>query len=124
MVSFHMDKLQDFVFLSQSFSLSYQKSIWDLFCSGKLNLCSFLLYSVYSGKFEVKKKKNNPKLAVNIMQEIEKETMQQECFIRTLSSCFDRLANSVIFPAEFASLSLNTREIVLLILEPKKQGKT
>ena len=76
-----MDKLQDFVFLSQSFLLSYQKSIWDLLCSGKLNLCSFLLYSVYSGKFEVKKKKNNPKLAVNIMQEIEKETMQQECFI-------------------------------------------
>ena len=35
------------------------------------------------------------------MQEINKETMHQECFIPTLSSCFDRLANSVIFPAEF-----------------------
>ena len=46
-------------------------------------------------------KKNNPKLAVNIMQEIEKETMHQECFILTLASCFDRLANSVIFAAEF-----------------------
>ena len=34
----------------------------------------FLLFSVYGGKLEVKKKKNNPKLAVNIMQEIEKET--------------------------------------------------
>ena len=49
----------------------------------------------------MKEKKNNPKLAVNIMQEIEKEIMHQECFIRTLSSCFDRLANSVIFEAEF-----------------------
>ena len=34
----------------------------------------FLLFSVYGGKLEVKEKKNNPKLAVNIMQEIEKET--------------------------------------------------
>ena len=49
----------------------------------------------------VKEKKNNPKLAVNITQEIEKEIMHQECFILTLSSCFDRLANSVIFAAEF-----------------------
>ena len=53
--------------------------------------------------------------------------MHQECFIQTLSSCFDRMANSVIFPGKiqlnFMSLSLNTREIVLLILEPKMQGK-
>ena len=56
---------------------------------GKLSLCSFLLYSVCGGKFEVKEKKNNPKLAVNIMQEIETETMHQECVIPTLSSCFD-----------------------------------
>ena len=32
----------------------------------------------------MKEKKNNPKLAVNIMQEIEKETMHQECFIPPL----------------------------------------
>ena len=70
------------------------KFIWDLFCSGKLNLCSFLLYSVYSGKFEVKERKNSPMLAVNIMQEMAaKETMHQECFIPTLLLCFDRLAN-------------------------------
>ena len=49
----------------------------------------------------MKEKKNNPKLVVNIMQEIVKEIMHQECFIPTLSSCFDRLANSVIFPAVF-----------------------
>ena len=36
-----------------------------------------------------------------LMQEIEKETMHQECFILTLSLCFSRLANGVIFPAEF-----------------------
>ena len=35
------------------------------------------------------------------MQEIEKEIMHQECFILTLSSSFDQLANSVIFAAEF-----------------------
>ena len=66
----------------------------------------------------MKEKKNNPKLGVNIMQEIEKETMAcapgvLHTDIR-LSSCFDRLANSAIFPAEFCvfhSLSLNTREI-------------
>ena len=49
----------------------------------------------------MKEEKNNPKLAVNIMQEIEKEIMHQECFIPTLSSCFDRLANSEIFADEF-----------------------
>ena len=49
----------------------------------------------------MKEKKNNPKLAVNIMQEIEKKIMHQECFIMTLLSCFDQLANSVIFEAEF-----------------------
>ena len=49
----------------------------------------------------MKEKKNNPKLTVNIVQEIEKEIMHQECFIPTLSSCFNRLANSVIFAAEF-----------------------
>ena len=49
----------------------------------------------------MKEKKDNPKLAVNLMQEIKKEIMHQECFIPTLSSCFNRLANSVIFPAEF-----------------------
>ena len=49
----------------------------------------------------MKEKKNNPKLAVNIMQEIEKEIMHQEWFITTLSSCFDRLTNSVTFEAEF-----------------------
>ena len=59
------------------------------------------LHSVNGGKFVVKEKKNNPKLAVNIMQEIEKEIIHQEYFISTLSSCFDRLANSVIFAAEF-----------------------
>ena len=32
-----------------------------------------VIYSVYGGKFVMKEKKNNPKLAVNIMQEIEKE---------------------------------------------------
>ena len=66
-------------------------SSWDLFCSSVI----LPLYSV------VKEKKNNPKLAVNIVQEIEKEIMHQECFISTLSSCFDLLANSVIFEAEF-----------------------
>ena len=45
----------------------------------------FLLYSVYGGKFEVKEKKNNPKLAINMTQEIKKETMHQECFILILS---------------------------------------
>ena len=65
-------------------------------------------------------KRNNPKLAVNIMQEIEKEIMHQECFIPTLSSCFDRLE----FQPEFCVFVFNTREIVLKILEPKKQGKT
>ena len=49
----------------------------------------------------MKEKKNNPRLAVNIMQEIKKEIMHQECLIPTLSSCFDRLANSVIFAAKF-----------------------
>ena len=74
--------------------------------SGTGNLCSFLLqlHSVYGGKFVVKEKKNNPKLAVNIMQEIEKEIMHQECFIPTLSSCFNQLANSEIFAAEFCVL--------------------
>ena len=37
---------------------------------------SFLLYSVYGGKFVVKEKKSNPKLAVNIMQEIEREIIR------------------------------------------------
>ena len=46
----------------------------------------------------MKEKKNNPKLAVNIMQEMEKEIMHQECFMLTLNF---RLANSVIFEAEF-----------------------
>ena len=55
----------------------------------------------------MKEKKNNPKLAVDIMQEIERETMHQECFILTLLSCFDRLANSVIFPAEFCVFVFN-----------------
>ena len=50
----------------------------------------------------MKEKKNNPKLAVNIMQEIEKEIMHQECFIPTLSSCFDQLA----FQLNFVFLSL------------------
>ena len=56
-----------------------------------------------------KEKKNNPKLAVNIMQEIMKETtcMHQECFTAMLSSCFSRLANSVIFPAEFCVFVLH-----------------
>ena len=49
----------------------------------------------------MKEKKNNPKLAVNIMQEIEKKIKHQECLIPTLSLCFDQLANSVIFEAEF-----------------------
>ena len=66
-----------------------------------MNLCSSLLYAVYSGKFEVKEKKNNPRLAVNIMQEIEKELCTKECFILKLLLCFDRLANGGIFPAEF-----------------------
>ena len=52
----------------------------------------------------MKEKKNNPKLAVNIMQEIEKEIMHQECFIPTLSLCFNQLANSEIFAAEFCVL--------------------
>ena len=46
----------------------------------------------------MKEKKNNPKLAVNIMQEMEKEIMHQECFMLSLNF---RLANSVIFEAEF-----------------------
>ena len=50
----------------------------------------------------MKEKKNNPKLAVNIMQEIAKEIMHQECFILTLSSCFNRLA----FQPNFVFLSL------------------
>ena len=59
----------------------------------------------------MKEKKNNCKLAVNIMQEIEKEiNMHQECFIPTLSSCFDRLANSVIFSAEFCVFVLHVQE--------------
>ena len=41
----------------------------------KLNLCSFPLFPVYSGKFVVKEKKNNPKLAVNIMHEIKKKKL-------------------------------------------------
>ena len=49
----------------------------------------------------MKEKKNNPKLAVNVMQEIEKEIMHQECFIPTLSLCFNQLAKSVIFAAKF-----------------------
>ena len=53
----------------------------------------------------MKEKKNNPKLAVNILQEIEKEIMHQEYFIPTLSSCFDRLANTVIFQLNFVFLS-------------------
>ena len=50
----------------------------------------------------MKEKKNNSKLPVNVMQEIEKEIMHQECFIPTLSSCFDRLA----FQLNFVFLSL------------------
>ena len=72
----------------------------------------------------MKKKKNNAKLVVNIRQEMKKETMLQECFILTLLLCFNRLANRVIFPAEFVSSSLNTREVVLLILESKSKGKS
>ena len=59
--------------------------------------------------FVVKEKKNNPKLAVNIMQDVEKEIMHKECFIPTLSLCFDRLANSVIFLAEFCVFVLQER---------------
>ena len=64
------------------------------------------------GRFVVKEKKNNPKLAVNIMQEIEREIEcnDQEWLILTLLSCFDRLANSVIFPAEFSVFVLQERE--------------
>ena len=50
----------------------------------------------------MKEKKNNSKLPVNVMQEIEKEIMHQECFIPTLSSCFVRLA----FQLSFVFLSL------------------
>ena len=50
----------------------------------------------------MKEPKNNPKLPVNVMQEIEKEIMHQECFIPTLPSCFDRLA----FQLNFVFLSL------------------
>ena len=57
------------------------------------------------------------------MQEIEKEISHQECFIPTLLSCFNRLANSVIFSAEFGVFVLQ-EEIVLLILKSKKQWKT
>ena len=53
----------------------------------------------------MKEKKNNPKLAVNILQEIEKEIMHQEYFIPTLSLCFDQLANTVIFQLNFVFLS-------------------
>ena len=68
----------------------------------KIEIFVLFCYTVYGGKFVVKEKKNNPKLAVNIMQEIEKEIMYQECFIPTLSSCFDRLA----FQLNFVFLSL------------------
>ena len=63
-------------------------------------LFHYTLFTVVN-LYIVKEKENNPKLVVNIMQDIEKEIMHQECFIPTLSSCFDRLANSVIFVAEF-----------------------
>ena len=53
----------------------------------------------------MKQKKNSPKPAINIMQEIEKEIIHQECFILTLLSCLDRLANGVIFQLNFVSLS-------------------
>ena len=53
----------------------------------------------------MKKKKNNPKLAVNIVQEIEKEIMHQGCFIPNVNlSCKrDSLTN---FRAEKARENL------------------
>ena len=74
----------------------------------------------------MKEKKNNPKLAASTMQEIENEIIHQECFIPTLLLRFDRLANSVIFEAEFCvfvSLSCK-RDSLTNFSSPKKQGKT
>ena len=74
------------------------------FAPEKTEIFVLFCYTLFMmDKFEVKKKKKNDPTLVqspcnNIMQEIKKE-IHQECFILTLSSCFDRLANtcSVIF---------------------------
>ena len=57
------------------------------------------------------------------MQEVEKEIMHQECFILTLSSCLDQLANSVIFPAEFCVFVFKYKRDNLTNFRAQKQGK-
>ena len=78
-------------------------------------------------KFVVKEKKNNPNLAVNIMQEVEIEiNMPQECFILTLLSCFNQLANGAIFLAEFCVFALQEEIsfITNFTCNAQKQGQT
>ena len=43
------------------------------------------------------------------MQEIDKEIIHLESFIPKLLSCFNQLANSVIFPAEICVFVLQER---------------
>ena len=61
-------QLDENLFFPASYFHCYSKNLSGVvLCPEKLNLCPFLLYCVYGGKFEVKEKKNNPKLAVNII---------------------------------------------------------
>ena len=86
----------------------------------KIEIFVLFCYTVYGGKFVVKEKKNNPKLAVNIMQ----ETRERNYVPGVLHTDTFVVFRSIGIPAEFCVFVINTREIVLLILEPKKQGKT
>ena len=91
----------------------------------KTEIFVLFCYTVFTvvNLYIVKEKKNNPKLVVSIMQEVEKEIMHQECFILTLSSCLDQLANSVIFPAEFCVFVFKYKRDNLTNFRAQKQGK-
>ena len=80
--------------------------------------CRKLIFKIFQTP-PPRQKSNCPPLTigVNIVQEIEKEIMYQECFISTLSSCFDLLANSVNFEAEFCVFVPWVSEAVLAQIE-------
>ena len=79
--------------------------------------CRKLIFKIF--QTPPRQKSNCPPLTigVNIVQEIKKEIMYQECFISTLSSCFDLLANSVNFEAEFCVFVPWVSEAVLAQIE-------
>ena len=69
----------------------------------------------------MKEKKNNPKLAECQYNARDRERNYAPGVLHIDTFVMFR---STGIPAEFCVFVFNTREIVLLILEPKKQGKT